>query len=62
MGRLASGPEAVAQVIEKALVKPRPATRYPVTAAARIMMGLRRWLPDRAFDAVLRTQFAQPRP
>ena len=27
-----------------------------------IMMGLRRWLPDRAFDAVLRTQFAQPRP
>ena len=62
MGRLASGPEAVAQVIEKALAKPRPATRYPVTAAARIMMGLRRWLPDRAFDAVLRTQFAQPRP
>jgi short-subunit dehydrogenase len=62
MGRLASGPEAVAQVIEKALVKPRPATRYPVTAAARIMMGLRRWLPDRAFDAVLRTQFAPPRP
>jgi short-subunit dehydrogenase len=62
MGRLASGPEAVAQVIEKALAKPRPATRYPVTAAARIMMGLRRWLPDRAFDAVLRTQFAPPRP
>jgi short-subunit dehydrogenase len=62
MGRLASGPEAVAQVIEKALVKPRPATRYPVTAAARILMGLRRWLPDRAFDAVLRTQFAPPRP
>ena len=62
MGRLASGPEAVAQVIENALVKPRPATRYPVTAAARIMMGLRRWLPDRAFDAVLRTQFAPPRP
>jgi len=62
MGRLSSGPEAVAQVIEKALAKPRPATRYPVTAAARIMMGLRRWLPDRAFDAVLRTQFAQPRP
>ena len=62
MGRLASGPEAVAQVIEKALAKSRPATRYPVTAAARIMMGLRRWLPDRAFDAVLRTQFAPPRP
>src|SRR5262249_53978431 len=62
MGRLASGPEAVAQVIEKALAKSRPATRYPVTAAARVMIGLRRWLPGRAFDAFLRTQFAPPRP
>jgi short-subunit dehydrogenase len=62
MGRLAAGPEAVAQVIEKAIGATRPATRYPVTAAARMMMGLRRWLPDRAFDAFLRTQFAPPRP
>src|SRR5215475_4266918 len=62
MGRLASGPEAVARVIEKAIARPRPATRYPVTAAARVLMGLRRWLPDRAFDAFLRTQFAPPRP
>ncbi len=60
MGRLAAGPEAVAHVIRRAIESPRPATRYPVTAAARIMMGLRRWLPDRAFDAVLRTQFSPP--
>jgi len=57
MARMAAGPEAVAQVIEKAISSPRPKTRYPVTAAARVLLGLRRWLPDRAFDAVLRTQF-----
>ena len=60
MGRFAAGPEAVAQVIDKAISAPRPATRYTVTAAARMLMGLRRWLPDRAFDAFLRTQFAPP--
>jgi NAD(P)-dependent dehydrogenase (short-subunit alcohol dehydrogenase family) len=60
MGRLAAGPEAVARVIERAISAERPRTRYPVTAAARILMRLRRWLPDRAFDAFLRTQFPQP--
>jgi NAD(P)-dependent dehydrogenase (short-subunit alcohol dehydrogenase family) len=60
MGRFAAGPEAVARVIERAISAERPRTRYPVTAAARILMGLRRWLPDRAFDGFLRTQFAPP--
>jgi short-subunit dehydrogenase len=60
MGRFTAGPEAVALVIEKAITASRPATRYTVTAAARILMGLRRVLPDRAFDAFLRTQFAPP--
>jgi NAD(P)-dependent dehydrogenase (short-subunit alcohol dehydrogenase family) len=59
MGRLAAGPEAVARVIEKAITVEEPRTRYVVTFAARFMMGLRRWLPDRAFDGVLRTQFPQ---
>ena len=62
MGRLAAGPEAVAEVIERAITARRPRTRYVVTAAARFMMGLRRWLPDRAFDAFLRTQFTLPTP
>src|SRR5438105_7809903 len=57
MGRLAAEPEAVAQVIERAIAVERPRTRYPVTFAARFLMGLRRWLPDRAFDGFLRTQF-----
>src|SRR5207249_1989650 len=57
MGRFAAGPEAVAHVIERAIAAERPRTRYPVTFAARFLMGLRRWLPDRAFDGFLRTQF-----
>ncbi len=57
MARLAAPPEAVAAVIERAITAQRPRTRYPVTAAARVLMGLRRWLPDRAFDAILRSQY-----
>ena len=60
MARMAAGPEAVAQVIETAITARKPKTRYPVTVAARFLMGLRRWLPDRAFDAFLRTQFTPP--
>ena len=58
--RFAAGPEAVARVIERAITAPRPRTRYAVTAAAHMMLALRRWLPDRAFDAFLRTQFKVP--
>ena len=60
MGRLAAGPEAVARVIETAITASRPRTRYPVTFAARFLMGLRRWLPDRWFDAFVGTQFPRP--
>src|SRR2546422_7630749 len=57
MGRLAAEPAAVARVIERAITAERPRTRYPVTFAARFMVGLPRRLPDRAFDGFLRTQF-----
>jgi NAD(P)-dependent dehydrogenase (short-subunit alcohol dehydrogenase family) len=59
MGRFALPPEAVAKVIETAITADRPRTRYVVTFAARFLMALRRWLPDRAFDGFLRTQFPQ---
>jgi NAD(P)-dependent dehydrogenase (short-subunit alcohol dehydrogenase family) len=59
MGRFALPPEAVARVIETAITAERPRTRYVVTFAARFLMALRRWLPDRAFDGFLRTQFPQ---
>ncbi len=62
MARFAAPPEAVAEVIEKAITAASPKTRYKVTLAARVLMGLRRVLPDRAFDAFLRTQFPPPAP
>ena len=60
MAALAAGPEAVAVVIARAVEARRPRTRYVITAGARLLLGLRRWLPDRAFDAFLRTQFPVP--
>jgi short-subunit dehydrogenase len=62
MAAFAVGPEAVAKVIEKAITAQRPRTRYVITLGARVLITLRRVLPDRAFDAFLRTQFQPPRP
>jgi NAD(P)-dependent dehydrogenase (short-subunit alcohol dehydrogenase family) len=63
MSRLAgAGPDAVARVIERAIASRRPRSRYPVTAGARLLMGMHAVLPDRAFDAVLGTQFPHPKP
>jgi NAD(P)-dependent dehydrogenase (short-subunit alcohol dehydrogenase family) len=62
MAAFAVGPEVVAKVIDKAIAARRPRTRYVITVGARVLMGLRRWLPDRAFDAVLGTMFRVPRP
>jgi NAD(P)-dependent dehydrogenase (short-subunit alcohol dehydrogenase family) len=62
MARFAAPPEAVAEAIEKAITATNPKTRYKVTLAARFLMGLRLALPDRAFDAFLRTQFPPPAP
>jgi NADP-dependent 3-hydroxy acid dehydrogenase YdfG len=60
MAAFAVGPEVVAKVIEQAITARRPRTRYVITLGARVLIGLRRLLPDRAFDAFLRTQFAPP--
>jgi hypothetical protein len=49
-------------VIERAITSANPKTRYNVTLAARVLMGLGACLPDRAFDAFLRTQFPPPAP
>lgn len=54
---IATGPETVAAVIERALTSARPRARYVITPAARALVNLRRLLPDRAFDTLLRTQF-----
>ena len=60
-GNMAAPPEAVARAIEKAASARHPRTRYVVTAAARMLLLTRRLLPDRAFDAVLRSQFPLPK-
>jgi NAD(P)-dependent dehydrogenase (short-subunit alcohol dehydrogenase family) len=59
--RLAAGsPEAVAQVIERAITVARPRTRYVVPAASRLFVALGRWLPDRLWDAVMRRTYRAP--
>jgi len=62
MARFAAPPEAVAEVIERAITSTNQKTRYKVTLAARVLMGLRRVLPDRAFYAFRRNQFPPPTP
>jgi NADP-dependent 3-hydroxy acid dehydrogenase YdfG len=58
LSRLGAGPEAVAKAIERAIKHPKP--RIPVTASARIMIGLRRLMPDSLWDRSMRTNFPQP--
>ena len=50
----------MAKAIEKAITARRPRTRYPVTASARLFMGQRALLPDRAWDAVVGSSFPRP--
>jgi NAD(P)-dependent dehydrogenase (short-subunit alcohol dehydrogenase family) len=60
LAKLGGPPEAVAQVIEKALTARRPKARYLVTPSAHMLVNQRRVMTDRAWDAMLRTQFPQP--
>jgi NAD(P)-dependent dehydrogenase (short-subunit alcohol dehydrogenase family) len=57
LSRLGGSPEDVAGAIEAALSRRRAPTRVPVTPSARLMMGLRRVLPDRAWDRVVGSAF-----
>ena len=59
--KLGGGPETVAKAIEKAITARRPKARYPVTPSARLLMGQRKVMPDRAWDAFVGTQFKRPR-
>ena len=61
MAKLGAGPEAVAKTIAGALKAKRPKARYPVTPSAHLMINQRRLTPDRAWDAMMRTQFPTPK-
>jgi NAD(P)-dependent dehydrogenase (short-subunit alcohol dehydrogenase family) len=60
ISRLAGEPERVAEVIERALSARSPRSRYAVTPSAHLFLGLRRLLPDGAWDAVLKSSYPQP--
>jgi NAD(P)-dependent dehydrogenase (short-subunit alcohol dehydrogenase family) len=60
LARLGARPEAVAKTIETALTKSHPRARYPVTASARLMLGLRKVLPDRGWDALVGSTYPRP--
>ena len=49
----ASPPEVVARTISQAVRARRPKTRYPTGRYASLLMFLRKWLSDRAFDGML---------
>jgi NAD(P)-dependent dehydrogenase (short-subunit alcohol dehydrogenase family) len=61
IARLVSSADDVAAVITKAVTVERPRTRYLINGVARTLVTMKRWLPDRAHDAVLRRQYGLPR-
>ena len=60
LARLGASPDAVAKTIETALTKSRPKARDPVTASARLMLGVRKVLPDRGWDTLVGSTFPRP--
>jgi NAD(P)-dependent dehydrogenase (short-subunit alcohol dehydrogenase family) len=54
---LAAGTEPVVKAVEHALTSRRPRSRYLVTPAAHLLVGIRRWGGDRGWDAFVRNQF-----
>ena len=56
-----SSPTVIADAIAKAVSARRPRTRYAVGFGAKPLIGLRRLLPDRAFDTVIARATGLPR-
>jgi NAD(P)-dependent dehydrogenase (short-subunit alcohol dehydrogenase family) len=61
MKLLGGGPDRVAKVIERALTRRRPPARITITPSAKVTIAMRRVMPDRLWDAAMRSQFPQPR-
>jgi NADP-dependent 3-hydroxy acid dehydrogenase YdfG len=60
MRHMGARPESVARALERAISRRRPPTRRLITPSARLAL-VRRALPDRVWDALMRAQFPQPR-
>jgi NADP-dependent 3-hydroxy acid dehydrogenase YdfG len=61
MAKLGAGPEAVANVVAKALSAKRPKARYAVTPSAHLMINQRRITPDRIWDLMMRAAYPTPK-
>ncbi len=61
ISKLGGPPETVAKVIEKAITARRPRTRYRVTPSAKAAIAQRKLMTDRMWDAMMRSQFPQPK-
>jgi len=62
LGKTAASPEGIARLIGRALASPRPRTRYVKPVSTRALLFAKRVLPDKVFDALLRTQYPSPSP
>jgi NAD(P)-dependent dehydrogenase (short-subunit alcohol dehydrogenase family) len=61
LSKLAGEPDDVARVIEKATCSKNPRPRYTVSGSAKLLLGQKKLLTDRGWDAFLRTSFPTPR-
>lgn len=61
LAAIGTKPAKVARVIERAIRSPLSKPRYRIGMDARSVIVLRRLMPDRAFDAFLRTQYGRPK-
>lgn len=61
-GIVGGGPEAVAEVVRRAIEAKRPKTRYTVTPSATLGILQRQLTPDRLWDMMMRAQFPVPKP
>ncbi|HEY5260797.1 MAG TPA: SDR family NAD(P)-dependent oxidoreductase, partial [Solirubrobacteraceae bacterium] len=60
MRHLGGGPDVVAKAIEKAISRRRAPSRMLLTPSAHLTVLQRKLLPDRLWDAMLRTQIPEP--
>jgi len=51
-----TSPDVIADTVSKAIASSRPKTRYAVGAYAKPMIWIRKWLGDRIFDRMIKSQ------
>jgi short-subunit dehydrogenase len=51
-----TSPDVIADTVSKAVASSRPRTRYAVGAYAKPLIWMRKWLGDRIFDRIIKSQ------